>query len=126
MDPNLEGEKARNICLGFDKINLEKPRSRRSTTIANSKIRALGLLIVTYFAIENGGLKNGTLTLERDILERKILKRDILGRDTPRERDYQEEFGWPYRFLAKRRQMLNIHYAQDRKSVVFTVYRHKK
>ena len=87
MDLNFEGEKTRNNCFGVDKINLEKPRSRRSTTIANSKIRALGLLIVTYFAIENGGLKNGTLTLERDILERKILKRDILGRDTPRERD---------------------------------------
>ena len=87
MDLNFEGEKARNNCFGFDKINLEKPRSRRSTTIANSKIRALGFLKVIYFAIENGGLKNGTPTLERDILERKILKKVILGRDTPLERD---------------------------------------
>ena len=79
MDFNFEGEKARNNCFRFD--NLKKPRSRRS--IVNSKIRALGFLIVTYFAIENGGLKNGTPTRDRDILERKILKKDILGGDTP-------------------------------------------
>ena len=79
MDFNFEGEKARNNCFRFD--NLKKPRSSR--LIANSKICALGFLIVTYFAIQNGGLKNGAPTQDKDILERKILKKDILGKDTP-------------------------------------------
>ena len=65
MDPNFEGEKARNNCFGFDKINLEKPRSRRQTKIASSKIRAFGLLLVPYLAIENRGSKNLASSLQQ-------------------------------------------------------------
>ena len=76
---NFEGEKTRNNCFGVDKINLEKPRSRRSTTIANSKICASVLLIVTYFAIENRGLKNGTPTLERHISRERFSREIFFG-----------------------------------------------